>query len=179
MYRNRKSGFTLVEILIVVIILGILAAIVIPQFTNASQDARKSSLTSQLQTLRSQVELFKLQHHDAWPTAGATGAVTAAWDWNKLTTKTDTTIAAAASNAADAVGPYLQATPVNPICSDNTTAAVMLSIAGNSPAAPFGSAVAGPGGWVFYQGDGKLFATTKLGSKIFDEGNLASTLNDQ
>src|SRR6195952_4990518 len=63
----RKSGFTLVEILIVVIILGILAAVVIPQFTNASQDARKSSLVSQLQTLRSQIELFKLQHGDALP----------------------------------------------------------------------------------------------------------------
>ena len=50
--KARKSGFTLVEILIVVIILGILAAIVIPQFTNASQDARNSSLLSQLQTLR-------------------------------------------------------------------------------------------------------------------------------
>jgi len=63
--RTRKGGFTLVEILIVVIILGILAAIVIPQFTSASQDARKNSLTSQLQTLRSQLELYKLQHLDA------------------------------------------------------------------------------------------------------------------
>src|SRR5436305_6857435 len=67
MTRNRKSGFTLVEILIVVIILGILAAIVIPQFTNASQDARKSNLASQCQTLKSQIELYKLQHHDKAP----------------------------------------------------------------------------------------------------------------
>ena len=51
------------------IILGILAAIVIPQFTNASQDARKNSLTSQLQTLRSQIELYKLQHLDELPPA--------------------------------------------------------------------------------------------------------------
>ena len=65
--RTRKAGFTLVEILIVVIILGILAAIVIPQFTSASQDARKNSLTSQLQTLRSQIELYKLQHLDQLP----------------------------------------------------------------------------------------------------------------
>src|SRR5688500_19799867 len=65
--RTRKGGFTLVEILIVVIILGILAAIVIPQFTSASQDARRNSLTSQLQTLRSQLELYKLQHLDQMP----------------------------------------------------------------------------------------------------------------
>jgi len=65
--RNTRKGFTLVEILIVVIILGILAAIVIPQFTNASQNARESSLQSILQTLRSQIELYKLQHGDTLP----------------------------------------------------------------------------------------------------------------
>ena len=42
--KPRKKGFTLVEILIVVIILGILAAIVIPQFANASGDARTTNL---------------------------------------------------------------------------------------------------------------------------------------
>ena len=61
--RTRSaSGFTLVEILIVVVILGILAAIVIPQFTNASDSAKGSSLTSQLQTIRSQLELAQTQH---------------------------------------------------------------------------------------------------------------------
>src|SRR5438046_10568871 len=62
--RIRRKGFTLVEILIVVIILGILAAIVIPQFTSASQDARKNSLVSQLQTIKGQLELARLQHLD-------------------------------------------------------------------------------------------------------------------
>jgi general secretion pathway protein G len=69
---RKARGFTLVEILIVVIILGILAAIVIPQFTNASEDARRNSLTSQLQTIRSQVELYKLQHRESWPTTDGT-----------------------------------------------------------------------------------------------------------
>jgi|SRR5688572_6599739 general secretion pathway protein G len=97
--RKSKSGFTLVEILIVVIILGILAAIVIPQFTNASQDARRSSLASQLQTLRSQIELYKLQHGDQLP-----DLIT---NWDPLTTVT-------VFNGQN-FGPYMQAVPSNPL----------------------------------------------------------------
>src|SRR5687768_16346948 len=68
MYRgNKKTGFSVVDILIVVIILGILAADAIPQFTIASTEARWSSTASLLQTLRSQIELYKLQHGDALP----------------------------------------------------------------------------------------------------------------
>ena len=102
--RTRGNrGFTLVEILIVVIILGILAAIVIPQFTNASQDARRSSLTSTLQTLRSQIELFKLQHGDRLP--NLVGAAPACWvEFTQPSTF-----------GGDDFGPYMQAGPVNPL----------------------------------------------------------------
>lgn len=65
--RVARKGFTLIEILIVVVILGILAAIVIPQFTNAAQDANVSSAQSQLQTVRSQIELFRVQNDGALP----------------------------------------------------------------------------------------------------------------
>lgn len=70
MNRSRKNrrGFTLIEILIVVVILGILAAIVVPQFTNASQEATASSIRSQLQTIRGQIELFRVRNAGALPT---------------------------------------------------------------------------------------------------------------
>lgn len=105
MKRNAR-GFTLVEILIVVIILGILAAIVIPQFTNASNDARTSSTQSTLQTLRSQIELFKIQHSDT-PPASDTCL------WSVLGGRTNTPDTAA-TNAAGVFGPYVQNPPTNP-----------------------------------------------------------------
>ena len=111
----RRAGFTLVEILIVVIILGILAAIVIPQFTNASTDARKASLVSQLQTLRSQIQLFKLQHNDVLPDLVAN-------QWAQMMSKTDLT-GAVNTAAAGIYGPYLESTPKNPLNGDTTVAA--------------------------------------------------------
>jgi general secretion pathway protein G len=106
---GRKSGFTLIEILIVVIILGILAAIVIPQFTNASTSARQNSLTSQLQTVRSQIELYRMQHNDALP-----DLVT---DWSQMTGQTDVSGAAYVSGTSTTgpFGPYLQQAPTNPL----------------------------------------------------------------
>jgi general secretion pathway protein G len=63
--RNRtRKAFTLVEILIVVVILGILAAIVVPQFTTATQDAQVGNIRAQLKSLQNQVELFKARSTD-------------------------------------------------------------------------------------------------------------------
>jgi type II secretion system protein G len=67
MRTQVKRAFTLIEILIVVVILGILAAIVIPQFSDASTQANAANVRSQLQTLRGQLELYKVQHNDVYP----------------------------------------------------------------------------------------------------------------
>src|SRR3984885_15130465 len=102
--KSSRKGFTLVEILIVVIILGILAAIVIPQFTNASNDARNNSIASTLQTTRSQIELFKVQHGDTPPAAL----------WTVMLGKSTTTEIGPAAGAGTNFGPYLQQAPLNP-----------------------------------------------------------------
>ena len=83
---KSRRGFTLIEILIVVVILGILAAIVIPQFTDAAQDASASSARSQLQTMRSQIELYRVQNSgqipaDPWTQLIANGYVRSAPNW--------------------------------------------------------------------------------------------------
>ena len=171
--RNRKGGFTLVEILIVVIILGILAAIVIPQFTSASQDARKNSLTSQLQTLRSQVELYKLQHLDQLPaglngTAGSTAAATA---WAEMTAKTDNS-GAIGTTAAFPFGPYLQAAPTNPL---NGAAAVLIVTADVTPGGASGSTA---DGCIINKSNGKIWGTSAKYTKVYNEANPADANND-
>jgi general secretion pathway protein G len=162
-YRTRKSGFTLVEILIVVIILGILAAIVIPQFTNASEDARKNSLTSQLQTIRSQLALASVQHLDnASPHLVAGGTGTAPWD--QLTTKSNNDYSTTGGTLT--FGPYLNAAPVNSL---NGGTDVVALTSGPEPVSNATVAGTATTGWVYYTPTNKIFATTKSGTKIYDE----------
>ena len=63
------SCFTLVEVLIVVVIMAILAATIIPQFSDSTRDAKVSTTTFNLHTLRSQIELYKTQHNGIVPSA--------------------------------------------------------------------------------------------------------------
>lgn len=144
MKTQRNKGFTLVEILIVVVILGILAAIVIPQFSQASTEARESSLMSNLQSIRSQIELYKIQHNDALPSM----AVAAAGGDNDLTVCTliDGTVVAAGT--ADSYGPYIQKIPTNQFNDLNT----IREEAGASTAG------ANTAGWVFNTDTGSFHA---------------------
>jgi type II secretion system protein G len=127
---RAKSGFTLVEILIVVVILGILAAIVIPQFTDASTEAKYSSLASNLQMLRAQIELYKIQHNDTPPSQTEATFVA------QLTDKTDVNGAAGTD-----FGPYMRDIPVEPF----TNSAVV----GTSSATV---------GWCYDATDGEIWA---------------------
>ncbi len=144
---KARSGFTLVEILIVVIILGILAAIVIPQFSDASTQARESSLRSDLQSMRSQIELYKVQHSDAFP--GADTGTTF------IEAMTGTTNAAGAKTGTD-FGPYVLAIPTNPLNNFATVREESTSTAG-----------AGTEGWVFNTTSG-LFESDSSGYTFTD-----------
>ena len=103
---KAKSGFTLVEILVVVVVLGILAAIVIPQFTPAATEAKTSRICSDLQVMRLAIELYEVQHNDDLPGAAAGVSFQQA-----MTQKTN---ADGALNPAGPYGPYLQKVPTNP-----------------------------------------------------------------
>lgn len=73
--RLIQAGFTLVELLIVVIILAVLAAIIVPQFSSATIDAQEAALDANIARMRSAIELYQAQHGSAYPGKNpATGA---------------------------------------------------------------------------------------------------------
>ncbi len=66
--KTSSAAFTLIEIMVVVIILGILAATIIPQFMGTTSDAKISAAKSQVAELESALERFFI-HMDRYPTA--------------------------------------------------------------------------------------------------------------
>src|SRR6185295_18058013 len=64
---NRSGGFTLIEIMVVVIVLGILAATIVPQFLTTAKDAKASAAKSSIAELESALERFYI-NMDRHPT---------------------------------------------------------------------------------------------------------------
>ena len=103
---RRHCGFTLIEVLIVVVIMAVLAATIIPQFSSSTKDAQTSTVNFNSKTLRSQIELYRANHLSTYPaiTNNALPQLTGTTDVNGNI----------GTGAAFTFGPYLDAVPSNP-----------------------------------------------------------------
>jgi prepilin-type N-terminal cleavage/methylation domain-containing protein len=106
--RHRCSGFTLIEVLIVVVIMAVLAATIIPQFSSSTTDAKQSALDFNTHSLRAQIELYRIDHNGLYP------AITGG-DLPQLTSQTNSSGAAGTD-----YGPYIVGElPKNPFNDSN------------------------------------------------------------
>jgi general secretion pathway protein G len=87
------------------------AAFIVPQFTTPCADARESALVSDLQTVRSQLELYKVQHLERYPDVDEHDKADTANFAARLTARTHET---GRLDPEGAFGPYLQSLPTNP-----------------------------------------------------------------
>ncbi len=140
MKHPARSAFTLVEVLIVVVIMAILAATIIPQFTDSTNDAKLSTVKFNLHTMRSQIELYKAHHNGLLPSATLV----------ELTKSTDVD-GTQGTGASFPYGPYMREIPANPF----TNSSAVKSIAADPAAA--GDVTAGGAGWLYNSTSGGIW----------------------
>jgi len=122
----KQSGFTLIEMLIVIIILGILAMIIIPQITVSTEDAKVSTLKANLTGMRSAIEVYYAQHNMTYPgvkTDGTNAAGSAAAFISQLTQFTNAEGQVSGTKTVTHIyGPYIKGgvLPANPFIADTT-----------------------------------------------------------
>jgi prepilin-type N-terminal cleavage/methylation domain-containing protein len=158
---QREEGFTLIEILIVVVLLGILATIIIPQLGVSSDDAKVNSVKTNLANMRSAIELYFYQHNSIYPgqndITGAPTAVVADAQTafvQQLTQFTDLNgVVSTTKNSTYNIGPYIRgALPANAFNDLNT---VVCDVATTDITAKVSS---GTAGWKFYTQTGTLMS---------------------
>lgn len=108
--RPRGRGFTLVEILIVVTILGIIAGIVLPHYQRTTVRAQTAALVTDLQMIRQSLQIYETEHRGEFPLLLEM--------WGNLTSSTN----AFGAPGVD-FGPYIHAAPTNQITGGSACAA--------------------------------------------------------
>jgi len=103
---GRLCAFTLVEMLIVVVILGILATTVIPMFTEANEDAKLATMKSNLNVVRRALQCYRLEHDGLNP--------------DILSNPQGVCWLVGLDTESDGKGPYLSAIPDNPFTGTNS-----------------------------------------------------------
>ncbi len=121
---NKAKAFTLMEILIVVVLLGVLAAIVIPAVANSTTSAKGSALAADLQLLRRVILVYKAQHLEVgpgYPDGDTTQAPIEQAFIDQATMASNANgQTAPAGTAGFNRGPYMSKIPVNPFNGKNT-----------------------------------------------------------
>ena len=162
MNQSRKNkAFSLVELVIVIVILGIIAAIAIPRISSGSRNAGESTLRANLTDLRNAIDWYYSEHHNKFP--GQVGDGTNAADSepafiNQLTKYSDAN--GTVSSDKDPLfpfGPYLRGSfPALPIGENKGQATITVV----SRARPL---TANPGngkGWIYNTQTGEIIANT-------------------
>ena len=134
MRRGRNAGFTLIELVIIIVVLGILAAIAIPKYKDIASDAREAACRNALGALRSGVTL--------WYANAAVKSGTAIWP---------------PIDSLRTVGSVMaQSLPVNPYCA--RTGAPDSIVTGVTK----GTVIGTRGGWAYNHTTGEIWPNTSV-----------------
>lgn len=107
----RANKFSRLEIGLIVVVLCVISVVTLPKFSQAGTDDRLNTLCGNLQLVRSQLTLYRIQHQDQWPRQATFAA--------QMTSATNTQGTADVTDGPLVFMPYLKSIPVNPFTGGN------------------------------------------------------------
>jgi prepilin-type N-terminal cleavage/methylation domain-containing protein len=145
--RERGWGFSMWELIVAIAILGIVAALIVPQATKGTATPPNATLAANLTDLRNAVGLFAAEHETRRPVLAMIAA-----QLTQYTCESSTVAATDRKEGASWRGPYLKEVPPLPV-GDNQ------GKAGFTATLPLGSDT--NAGWYYNQDDGQIRANTR------------------
>ncbi len=174
MHSGTRRGFSLVELVIVIVIIGVIAAIAIPRMSRGAAAAGESALIGNLAVLRSAVELYASEHGGVYPGAaadGADGAANSAEAFFSQLTKYSSADGKVkdTKDSTHRFGPYLRkGIPAAPVGVNKGSTTVLIDTAASPP----GVSTGGGQGWVYNPSTGDIVvnsdAMNTAGDKAFN-----------
>ena len=155
---SDASGFSLVELVIVVVIIGFVAAIAIPRFSRASKRAAEAALRADLKRLREAIDFYENDHGGDWPGLrsagdGAGAQSGAAFDRQLTWYTAENGEASRTPDDTHYLGPYLRRIPPMPVGSNAGKSTVAMRNSFSTPG------LSGPNyGWEFEHYYGRIRA---------------------
>ncbi len=140
MKLHNQKGFTLIELVIIIVVLGILAAVAIPKYQDITGEAKEAACRGALGGLRSGITIFYANE------AVTTGTAT----WPDLSELRGTDVMA-------------QGIPKNPFCPDAEYPDSIL----DGSAVNKGDTIGGDCGWVYNPGTGEIWPNTNVDGERF------------
>ena len=156
---KRTGGFSLVELIIVIVILGIIAAVAIPRLSSGSRNASESALRVNLQAMRNAIDYYYTEHHNVFPAANGDGTNAAdsaeAFETQLLQwTKANGTVSAN-QDAAFPYGPYIRGKLPKLTVGANVGVSTFTVV---NQATPLTTSIADGTAWVYNVATGELIA---------------------
>ena len=138
--KRTRNAFTLVEVLIVVVIMGILAATVVPQFVSTTDNASEGTRDFNAKSIQAQIAIYRAQHNGNFPSS-----------IDQLTNATNSFGTTGLSGSSYPFGPYLDEFPDNPVYGSNS--ATFGTYTGPSTSVSYG--------WLINSTTGKVYGNDK------------------
>jgi prepilin-type N-terminal cleavage/methylation domain-containing protein len=112
--HHHRRGFSLIELVIVILIIGTLATIAVPRFSNASQRSKSAAFQADVEVLQRSVYLYMAEHANRCPATQPNGTISgsASGFQQRLLAKT---LYNGQVDATGTYGPYLREIPTNPM----------------------------------------------------------------